>query len=71
MRKILSREEKREHTIIYHLLSLPAILLSGIVVLIPAAQTIYSAFTNWNGISSTKTWIGLKNFSDLMHDWIF
>lgn len=55
----------------YHLLSLPALLLSGIVVLIPAVQTIYSAFTEWNGISPEKTWVGLRNFTELADDWVF
>lgn len=55
----------------YHILSLPAILLSGIVVLVPAVQTIYSAFTEWNGISPNKTWVGLQNFIELADDWVF
>lgn len=55
----------------YHILSLPAILLSGIVVLVPAVQTIYSAFTEWNGISPDKTWVGLQNFIELADDWVF
>lgn len=64
-------KEKREHTLTFHLLSLPAFLISAFVILIPAVQTIYSAFTEWNGISSTKTWIGLQNFRELATDWIF
>ena len=64
-------KEKREHTLMYHILSLPAILLSGIVVLVPAVQTIYSAFTEWNGISPNKTWVGLQNFIELADDWVF
>ena len=64
-------KEKREHTLAFHLLSLPAFLISAFVILIPAVQTIYSAFTEWNGISSTKTWIGLQNFRELATDWIF
>ncbi len=55
----------------YHMLSLPALLLSGIVVLIPAIQTIFSAFTEWNGISPDKKWIGLQNFKELAGDWVF
>lgn len=60
----------RTSTLTYHLLSLPAIILSGAVVLIPAIQTIYSAFTKWNGISSHKEWIGLQNFQELAKDWV-
>lgn len=61
----------RTSTLAYHLLSLPAILLSGAIILVPAIQTIYSAFTKWNGISSTKEWIGLRNFEELAGDWVF
>lgn len=64
-------KKKRMGTFAYHVLSLPAIILSGGVVFIPAIQTIYSAFTNWNGISSDKEWIGLTNFQELFGDWIF
>lgn len=67
----LVRKPKRVRTLGYHLLSLPAIVLSAFVVLIPAIQTIYAAFTKWNGISATKTWVGLQNFEELFRDWIF
>lgn len=61
----------RTNTLAYHLLSLPAVLLSAAIILVPAIQTIYSAFTKWNGISSTKEWIGLQNFKELAGDWVF
>lgn len=61
----------RTNTLTYHLLSLPAVLLSAAIILVPAIQTIYSAFTKWNGISSTKEWIGLQNFRELAGDWVF
>lgn len=64
-------KSKRQHTLGYHLLSLPAILLSGAIVLSPAIQTIYIAFTDWNGVSKEKTWVGLKNFIDIAQDWVF
>lgn len=64
-------KKKRISTVAYHVLSLPAILLSGAIVLIPAIQTIYSAFTKWNGISTEKEWIGLQNFQELASDWVF
>jgi len=68
---LIKLKSKRERTFVYHLLSLPAICLSAVVVLIPAIQTVYSAFTKWNGISSKKTWIGLQNFIELSQDWVF
>jgi len=68
---VIPHKQKRVSTLMYHLLSLPAVFLSGIIVLIPAIQTIYSAFTDWNGISSSKTWVGLQNFIELSEDWVF
>ena len=68
---MLTTKNKREHTLAYHLLTLPAVLLSGFVILLPAIQTIYVAFTEWNGVSATKTWVGLQNFKELATDWIF
>lgn len=61
----------RTSTLAYHLLSLPAVLLSGLIILVPGIQTIYSAFTKWNGISANKEWIGLRNFEELATDWVF
>ncbi len=57
--------------ITYYLLCVPAVLLSGFVILIPGIQTVYSAFTSWNGISSVKEWVGLENFRSLASDYIF
>ncbi|NMD38448.1 MAG: sugar ABC transporter permease, partial [Christensenellaceae bacterium] len=65
------RKTKRQSTLGFHLFSLPAVVLSSVVVIIPALQTIYSAFTKWNGISPVKQWIGLQNFTELVNDWVF
>lgn len=67
----LGRRDHRVHTLGYHLLTLPTVLLSCFVILVPAIQTIYAAFTNWNGLSPQKTWVGLQNFIDLSKDWVF
>lgn len=64
-------KKKRISTLGYHLLTLPAILLSGFVVFLPAIITFYAAFTDWNGMSSTMPWIGLGNFQELAKDKIF
>ena len=71
VKKLNRHKEKRTPTLVYHLLSVPAVALSGMIVLIPAVRTIYSAFTDWNGVSSHMNWIGLRNFQELMKDWIF
>lgn len=64
-------KSRRQSTLGYHLLSLPAIVLSAVVVLSPAIQTIYIAFTDWNGVSKEKTWVGLRNFIEISQDWVF
>lgn len=66
-----AKNKIRESMVPYYLLSLPAVILSGFIVLVPGIQTVYAAFTKWNGISSTKTWIGLRNFQELFGDWVF
>ena len=68
---MLRLKERREQKLMYHVLTLPAVLLSAVVILIPAIQTVFSAFTEWNGISATKTWVGLANFIELAGDWVF
>lgn len=65
------RKDVRERKLAYHLLSLPAIFLSGSIVLLPAIQTIFASFTKWNGISKAKVWIGLQNYQEIFHDWVF
>lgn len=65
------RKGKRVRTLGFHLLTLPAILLSGFVVFIPAAYTFYAAFTDWNGLSNKMNWVGLENFKAAFADRVF
>ncbi|MEL7610565.1 MAG: sugar ABC transporter permease [Bacillota bacterium] len=67
----MHKKSKRNATLGYHLLSLPSVALSAVVVLIPACVTFYAAFTKWNGMSTNMQWIGIQNFIELMQDWIF
>lgn len=55
----------------FYLLLMPALLLSASVVLIPAIRTIYSSFTDWNGISGEMNWVGFQNYAELFSDKIF
>ena len=52
----------------YYLLVAPALLLSVLVVLIPAVLTGIAAFTNWNGISLRFGWVGFANFRAIFAD---
>lgn len=46
----------------------PPLLLYGIFVLSPYAQTFYIALTDWQGVSADMSFIGLENFVRLVQD---
>ena len=46
----------------------PAILLYGVFVLWPYAQSFYIALTDWRGLSPRRNFIGLQNFANLVKD---
>lgn len=52
----------------YLILLMPALAISISVVLIPGIQTIYSSFTDWNGFSATKRFLGFANYIKLFAD---
>jgi N-acetylglucosamine transport system permease protein len=47
---------------------LPAVALYSIFVLYPYVQAFYLSLTSWSGTASTKPFIGLANFRDLLTD---
>ncbi|MQA88180.1 MAG: ABC transporter permease subunit [Streptosporangiales bacterium] len=49
----------------------PPLLLYGIFVLSPYAQTFYIALTDWRGLSAELNFIGLENFAELVRDGAF
>jgi raffinose/stachyose/melibiose transport system permease protein len=51
----------------YALFVLPAILLSALVVVVPAILTILASLTEWDGVSQPY-WVGLDNFTELLGD---
>jgi multiple sugar transport system permease protein len=50
-----------------YLFLLPALVLVGGLLLWPFVRTFYLSFTDYNG-SGSATWIGLDNYSTLIHD---
>jgi raffinose/stachyose/melibiose transport system permease protein len=48
--------------------TVPALLLFAFVVLVPSARGIYYAFTDWDGLSPTFSWIGFGNFAEMLDD---
>lgn len=55
----------------YVLMLMPAMLVSACIILIPSVTTILSSFTDWNGISTERTYIGLANYAELLADNVF
>ncbi|MEV5829818.1 sugar ABC transporter permease [Spirillospora sp. NPDC052242] len=47
---------------------LPALGLYGVVVLLPSVQGAAFAFTDWDGLSPTREFVGLENFRELLDD---
>jgi ABC-type sugar transport system permease subunit len=47
---------------------LPSLVLYAIFMIYPFFQSIYLSFTDWNGATTTKNFIGLDNFRELVHD---
>jgi raffinose/stachyose/melibiose transport system permease protein len=48
--------------------TLPAMLLFAFVVLVPSARGVYYAFTDWDGLDRSFSFIGLDNFSVMWSD---
>jgi raffinose/stachyose/melibiose transport system permease protein len=46
----------------------PALVLYGFVVLVPSGQGAALAFTDWDGLSPTKSFVGLENFREILDD---
>lgn len=64
------KKNKRDGSLAYWLLTLPAVILSICIIVVPGIVTFYAAFTKWNGMSQ-MSWIGLENFRELFNDAIF
>lgn len=46
----------------------PALVVYLAFLVYPALTSLSISFTNWNGISPTRTWVGLQNYVGLVHD---
>ena len=49
----------------------PALLLFGVLVLVPIGLAAYTSFFDWNGFPGTEKFIGLENFRRLVNDEVF
>ena len=44
----------------------PAVLFFTLILVIPFIMSLYYSFTEWNGVSTTVTWIGIENYKKIM-----
>ena len=54
-----------------YLFVLPASLLYAVFMIYPFGRSIYFTFIEWNGADPVKTWVGLDNYRELIHDSLF
>ncbi|HVL24096.1 MAG TPA: sugar ABC transporter permease [Thermomicrobiales bacterium] len=47
---------------------LPSLVLYAIFMIYPFLQSIYLSFTDWNGATAVKNWVGLDNYRQLFDD---
>jgi raffinose/stachyose/melibiose transport system permease protein len=65
------RARWRRRSGVYYLMVAPALLLSGLVVVVPGVLTAVAAFTDWDGLGLSPNWIGWANFRDIFTDPVF
>lgn len=49
----------------------PVLIILAVFIAYPIIDSIKTSFFSWNGISADKTFIGLNNWKEIMHDTIF
>lgn len=60
--------KNKEKYIVFLVFSLPALAIYLYSVAVPFLQTFYYSLTDWNGISETMNFVGLKNFEKIIKD---
>jgi raffinose/stachyose/melibiose transport system permease protein len=58
---------KRQY-ITYYLMTLPALALFFLFHTYPALQGVFYSFTNWDGLSTTFHFVGLRNYANVLKD---
>lgn len=46
----------------------PAVIIYAVFVIVPLAQALQFSLYRWRGVSAKRTFIGLQNFTKLLHD---
>ena len=66
----IRRPDRRPRGGTYWLYLVPGGVLFTLIIGIPFVANIYLSFTKWSGIGDPR-WVGLKNYTKLLHDDIF
>lgn len=69
--KVKSKKRLRRINKAHYMLLVPAFLLSAAIVLLPGIFTIIIAFTDWDGVATTITFVGTENFKEIFTDGVF
>jgi len=56
------------HSVIPWAFALPALAVYTAFLIYPAIRSVYISFTDWDGIAPVKKFVGLKNYTDMLHD---
>lgn len=67
----LARKRQRETAVIAALFLLPVMFFLCVFILYPVLETFRTSLFKWNGISTNKVYIGLKNWYTLLQDSAF
>lgn len=65
VRKAHTTKFERQKTVNGFLFLIPAILLVAFFVIYPLCEVVYLSFFDWNGISTTKDFVGFNNYLTL------
>jgi len=61
--------ENARRKMLHHLLFIgPAVVFFALIVIVPFFMSLYYSFTEWNGVSTTVTWIGLDNYKKIIYN---
>lgn len=69
-RRRIRRTEARMYVFVYAFL-LPTIVLYGLFTVYPIVGSYWYSFLEWNGFTAEKTFVGLANYVEILHDPLF
>lgn len=67
----LKHKYKKSGRLFPYLLVIPGILLLMLIIFMPFIQNVYYSFTDYSLLNADKSFIGLQNYKELLHDKTF